>query len=124
MEMIIAAFSAAVVYVLLKKLIMNDLSKNEAGRMIKEGALIVDVRSEEEYLSAHLQRAVNIPLKDLGITIGRHLADRNGTVLLHCRSGSRSFIGKRILKGMKYHNVYNLGSFGRAKRMVNNEKAD
>ncbi len=123
MELIIAALSAVTVYVLLKKLIMNDLSEQEAGRMIRDGAVIVDVRTEEEYRTGHLPRAVNVPLSDLREMISRHVPGRDGTILLHCRSGSRSFVGKRILKSMNYENVYNLGSFRRAKRMVHNEKA-
>lgn len=100
---------------------MNDLNAEKAGRLIKEGAVLVDVRTEEEYQAAHLQKAVNIPLSEISTGIGRLAPDRNRVILLHCRSGSRSFMGKRLLKRMEYHNVYNLGSFGRAKRMVSDE---
>ncbi len=110
-----------IAYFIAKTLLMNDLNAEKAGRLIKEGAVLVDVRTEEEYQAAHLQKAVNIPLSEISTGIGRLAPDRNRVILLHCRSGSRSFMGKRLLKRMEYHNVYNLGSFGRAKRMVSDE---
>jgi len=110
-----------IAYFVVKTLLMNDLSAEKAGRLVKEGAVIVDVRTEDEYKSAHLKNAINVPLNDITNQIGRLVPDRNRVLLLHCRSGSRSFMGKRILKRMKYDNVYNLGSFGRAKRMVSDE---
>ncbi len=105
-------------YYLLKSLIMNDLSPEKARRLKKDGAIIIDVRSEDEYKASHLKTSINIPLNEIKNKIGSHVPDKNKDVLLHCRSGSRSFVGKRILKQMEYKNVYNLGSFRRAERLV------
>ncbi|MEW6599757.1 MAG: rhodanese-like domain-containing protein [Nitrospirota bacterium] len=100
---------------------MNDLTAEKAVRLLDEGAVLIDVRTEEEYQAAHLKRAINVPLSEMSAGIERIVPERDSVVLLHCRSGSRSFVGKRLLKKMQYHKVYNLGSFSRAKRMVSNE---
>lgn len=107
-----------IAYFVIKPLILNDLNVEKARKMIDEGAVIIDVRSENEYQTSHLERTVHIPLPELKERIGKTVADKGKVVLLHCRSGSRSFAAKRMLKGMGYENVYNLGSFKRAKRMI------
>ena len=48
----------------------------------------------------------------------RRLADKNQILMLHCLSGGRSEIAKRILKGSGYTQVFNLGPYGRAGRIV------
>jgi len=44
--------------------------------------------------------------------------DKNQVLLLHCLSGTRSGIAKRQLKSMGYQNVFNLGSYGRAGKIL------
>lgn len=121
MDLYLIAIITFMAYFFAKTLLMNDLNAEKARRLIKEGAMLIDVRTEEEYQAAHLKKAINIPLSEISNGMGKFVPDRNRVVLLHCRSGSRSFMGKRILKRMQYQNVYNLGSFARAKRMVSNE---
>ena len=124
METYIIAIATLIAYFGAKKLLFNDLSKDSARNMIREGAVVIDVRSEDEYQNSHIDTAVNIPLNEISGKISAVAGDKNKVILLHCRSGSRSFIAKRILKRMNYRNVYNLGAFGRAERMVMNEKND
>jgi phage shock protein E len=105
-------------YFVVKPLILNDLNIDEVKKKVKEGAVIIDVRTDGEYESSHLDSSLHIPLSDLKGRIDSAVSDKDRAIMLHCRSGSRSFAAKRILKGMGYSNVYNLGSFRRAKKMV------
>ncbi len=107
-----------ILYFVVKPLILNDLNADEARKMLEEGAVVIDVRTDREYESSHLDPALHIPLSDIKERIGRAVSEKDKDILLHCRSGSRSFAAKRMLKGMGYSNVYNLGSFRRAKKMV------
>jgi rhodanese-related sulfurtransferase len=93
-------------------------SSATARQLIAEGAMVIDVRSPEEYRSGHLPVAVNIPLNRLAEELPRHVPDKNKALLLHCLSGTRSGIAKRQLRGMGYTNVHNLGSYGRAESVV------
>ena len=94
------------------------ISANVARMYLKQGAMVVDVRSAAEFKAGHLTGAANIPLDELANTLPRDIPDKNQVLLLHCLSGTRSGIAKRMLRGMGYQNVFNLGSYGRAKRIV------
>ena len=85
---------------------------------LEGGATVIDLRSEAEFQEKHLPGALNIPLNRLRDDIGRHAPDREQAILLHCLSGGRSGIGKSILKKMGYRNAFNLGSYGRAARIL------
>lgn len=88
---------------------------------LKKGASLVDVRSTGEFSNRHLPDAINIPLNEVESTTPKRLPDKNQVVLLHCLSGTRSGIARRTLKAMGYANVFNLGSYARAQRIVRGE---
>src|ERR1035437_1640191 len=82
---------------------------------LKQGAIVLDVRSEGEFSGGHLPGAINIPLDRLSAEIGRLAPDKDQPLLLHCLSGTRSGIGKGTLQKLGYRHVFNLGSYGRAR---------
>ena len=97
---------------------LSYISPEAALKHLKEGALVVDVRSAGEYHGGHLPKAVNIPLGELRNSLPGHVKDKEQVLLLHCLSGTRSGMAKSQLKSMGYPNVFNLGSYGRAKSIV------
>jgi phage shock protein E len=86
---------------------------------LQDGALVIDVRSPEEFRSGHVAGALNIPLDELRERLPREVPDKNQVLLLHCLSGIRSRNGQRQLQRLGYLNVLNLGSLARAKQIVN-----
>ena len=96
------------------------VSAEAARTYLKQGALVVDVRSAEEFKAGHLPNAVNIPLGELQNSLPRRVSDKNQVLLLHCLSGTRSGIARRALKSMGYTNVFNLGSLARAQKIIGN----
>ena len=114
--MILIVGAALVAVFLMKQ--MSFISPADARKYLQQGALVVDVRSADEYRGGHLPNAVNIPLGELKETLPRRVTDKNQVLLLHCLSGTRSGIAKRLMKGMGYQNVFNLGSYGRAEKIV------
>ena len=73
---------------------------------IKQGAIIIDVRSKQEYNEGHIQDAINIPDHEINNNIENIVRNKNQLVVLYCQSGSRSqnaYI-KMLRKG--YKNVY------------------
>jgi phage shock protein E len=86
---------------------------------LQEGALVIDVRSPEEYRGGHAPGARNIPLHELADTLPREIPDKDKVILLHCQSGMRSLNGMRQLQRLGYKNVFNLGSLTRANQIVN-----
>ena len=94
------------------------LSANTAREYLKQGALLVDVRTPDEYRSGHLPGSVNIPLDRVREELPRRLPDKSHPVLLHCRSGRRSALAEQQLRALGYTNVLNLGSYGQAERLL------
>ncbi len=85
---------------------------------LNKGARVIDVRSEGEFQETHLPGAVNIPLSRLRAEIARLAPGKEQPLLLHCLSGGRSGMGTTMLKKMGYRNVFNLGSYGRAEKIL------
>jgi phage shock protein E len=108
-----AAFAA---FVVVKRLKL--VGPETAREWLKKGAVVVDVRSEAEYQQRHLPGAINLPLGQLRKAISRHAPNKEQAILLHCLSGGRSGIGKALLRNNGYHNVFNLGSYGRAEKIL------
>lgn len=105
-----------VVVFLMKK--TGDLSSEDASEYLKEGAVVIDVRSPGEYNAEHLRGTLNIPLDVVESAVPQRLGDKDQVLLLHCQSGVRSGMAVRKLKALGYTKVFNLGSFNRAKEIV------
>lgn len=76
--------------------------------MLDSGAALLDVRSTDEYQGGALPNAKNIPLPLLPVLAHEHL-DRNQQVLVYCRSGARAVMAERILNGLGFSDVANIG---------------
>jgi phage shock protein E len=97
---------------------LNAVKPATAREWLKKGALVIDVRSESEFQERHLPGAINIPLNRLSEEIAQHAPTKEQPLLLHCLSGTRSGMGTSALKKMGYQNVFNLGSYGRAEKIL------
>ena len=67
-------------------------------RLVKEGALIVDVRTPGEFNSGHIKGSINIPLDNIRSKT-MELKKKGKTIITCCRSGNRSGMAKSILEG-------------------------
>jgi phage shock protein E len=72
--------------------------------------LIIDVRTEAEWNSGHIEGAVLIPYELIGDRIGTVARDKSGKIYLYCRTGRRSQIAKETLEKLGYKDVVNLGA--------------
>lgn len=82
-------------YRLLKEPNVAAVALAELEQTLAEGAVAVDVRSEEEYSAEHLQQAVNIPLNLLGIKSRLLSADQ--LYIFYCDTGRRSRAAAHLL---------------------------
>ena len=78
--------------------------KVDLKEMVKQGAMIVDVRTPAEYLGGHIKGSVNIPLQILDKNIAK--LKKDNPVITCCASGMRSGSAKSMLKakGFDVHN--------------------
>ena len=85
-------------------------SKNDRlEQAIKNGALLVDVRSAQEFQSGTAQGAINIPLGELPGKLERHKNKKD--VVVFCRSGMRSAQAKSVLERNGYRDIVNGGTW-------------
>jgi len=99
---------------------MSLISVDVARKHLREGALVVDVRSAGEFQADHLPNAVNVPLGEVN-RLPQIVKDKNQVLLLHCLSGTRSGMAVGKIKAMGYSHVFNMGSLGRAKMIVSGD---
>ena len=78
--------------------------------LIKQGAIILDVRSKGEFAGGHIKGAVNIPVDQLNANLHR-IPNKDKTIITCCASGMRSSSAKRILQSNGYKNVHNGGGW-------------
>ena len=78
--------------------------------MVSDGGIIIDVRSEAEFYSGHIENSLNIPLGALTSNLN-HLKDKDQTIITCCASGMRSGAAKQLLVAKGYTNVINGGSW-------------
>lgn len=80
---------------------------DKAWQALEQGAVLIDVRTASEYEADHIEGAVNMPLSSLSKLA--NTIDRDKTVVVYCRSGSRASHAKRYLYDMGFTNVLNGG---------------
>ena len=71
------------------------------------GAVLVAVRTAEEYAAGHIPGSVHVPLGRLEPI--RSLAGADTPLFVYCHSGARSAAAAAELEDMGYTQVYNIG---------------
>ncbi len=110
------ALALLLTFILIRR--AGQIPMKKAREFVKQGAMILDVRTATEYTAGHLSQAINVPLDEVETLVPRRVKDKNKVLLLHCQSGMRSKTAKAKLEKQGYTQVYNLGSYERAFKVV------
>jgi len=65
--------------------------------LVKNGAMILDVRTPGEFRSGHIKGSINIPLDEIKNKT-TELKNKNKVIITCCRSGNRSGMAKSMLQ--------------------------
>jgi len=84
--------------------------KADFAELVKNGAIIMDVRTKNEFVGGHIKRSINIPVNMLSNNLSR-FKDKDKPIITCCATGIRSGSAKSILKSNGYTQVYNGGSW-------------
>ncbi len=71
-------------------------------------AILLDVRTPEEYAAGHIPQSCNHPLQEIN-TVETRIPDRNTPVFVYCRSGRRSGEAVKKMQQMGYTKAVNIG---------------
>ena len=72
-----------------------------------EKAMLLDVRTKEEYEAGHIENSENIPLQQIEKVLDK-ITDKNTPLFVYCQSGARSSSATTALKQMGYQDVTNI----------------
>lgn len=87
------------------------ISSSEAKEIIDNDndVIIVDVRTNDEYVNGHIEGAVCIPNETISKEISDLIPDKKQEILVYCRSGNRSRQAVYKLIDLGYKNVKDFG---------------
>jgi rhodanese-related sulfurtransferase len=83
--------------------------KVDYASLVKQGAVILDVRSKGEYQNGHIKGSINISVDTLANNLGKLKKDK--PIITCCASGMRSASAKSLLKSKGFTEVHNGGSW-------------
>ncbi len=87
------------------------LTAQEAKAMMDgdDEIIVLDVRTQEEYDSGHIEGAILIPENEISKTAETVLTDKDAKILVYCRSGRRSAQAAEKLVELGYTSIYDFG---------------
>ena len=94
---------------ILKKIFGKAEDHNYA-EMIKNGGVIIDVRTKAEFSGGRIKGSKNIPLDVLTYNLNK-IKSKDIPVITCCASGMRSATARKILESHGYTKVYNGGGW-------------
>jgi phage shock protein E len=74
---------------------------------VASGALLLDVRTQEEFAAGHLEGAINIPVQELEERIDELPEGR--PLVVYCQSGRRSAKAVELLRAEGHEAIFDLG---------------
>lgn len=88
----------------------KNVSAQEFGQLLNNtpNAVLIDVRTQHEFQSGHLPKALNLDVS-MG-TFKRKMPtfDKNKVYFLYCRSGNRSSVAANMMANAGFENIYNM----------------
>ena len=87
-----------------------DINQGVKEYSTTDGAVLLDVRTPDEYRQGHIPGSKNVPLQSIDkVTV--MINNKATPIFVHCLSGARSRQAAAILQQMGYTNVKNIGGF-------------
>lgn len=84
----------------------QNIGPRELYQAVDQGAVVVDVRTPQEFAEGHVPGAINLPVEN--VVQWADTLPKDKPVYLYCRSGNRSRQAAEYLKKKGYTNLYNL----------------
>lgn len=89
----------------------NHLTHDEAKEIMHSNpdAIVLDVRTQEEYEKKHIPGALLVPIEELREGNFDSLPDKDATIIIYCWTGRRAEDSAEILAKSGYRNIYEMG---------------
>ncbi len=83
---------------------------------VPDEVVIIDVRSDEEWDSGHLDAAIHIPHTEIAQKIEGVTSNKDAKIVLYCAVGGRAGKAKKVLDLLGYTRVENAGGYDDIKK--------
>ena len=88
---------------------VNHMNSDELIDFIElNDAILVDVRTEDEYNSGYIENSLNIDYFSNEFSVNADKLDKNTPIILYCRSGNRSSMSANKISKLGFKEIYNL----------------
>ena len=88
---------------------INQMNSDELLDFIEiNNAILVDVRTQDEYNSGYIENSLNIDYLSNDFSENIEKLDKNIPIILYCRSGRRSSLSANKLSKLGFKEIYNL----------------
>ena len=87
---------------------INEISYNEVKNKLKEGAILIDVRSMQEFKEKHIDGAILMPYYEIAKDIEKKVTDKTKEIIVYCQNGGRAKKAIKILEKLGYQTTYSL----------------
>lgn len=91
-------------------------SGEQLKQALADGALLLDVRTPEEFAAGRVKSATNLSLDNIQNGKSPQVAKDN-PIYLYCRSGNRSAVAKQLLNRQGFSQVIDLGGLNDLQRL-------
>jgi molybdopterin/thiamine biosynthesis adenylyltransferase/rhodanese-related sulfurtransferase len=92
----------------LKRAAIREADPRESLRLREQGAVLVDVREQDEVDQGTIPGAVHIPRGFLEMRIEEAVRDHDTPIVVYCAGGVRSIFGAESLSNLGYDNVWSM----------------
>lgn len=82
----------------------ETIDSNVAMTLIEQNAVVIDVRTADEYTTGHIEGSINIPVDNISSVD----YDKDTLIIVYCASGMRSATAAETLVDLGYTKVHNL----------------
>ena len=89
-------------------LMSPDINQGVKEYRATDGAVLLDVRTPDEYRQGHIPGSKNLPLQSID-EVDEVVETKDTPIFVHCLSGARSRQAAAVLQQMGYTNVKNIG---------------
>ena len=86
----------------------SDIDQGAKAFRETPGAVLLDVRTAQEYREGHISGGKNVPLQELD-RVTAMAPEKDTPLFVYCHSGARSSQAVRLLAQMGYTNIKNIG---------------
>ena len=106
---LVVAFSIIFSCSLINSESINQMNSDELIEFIElNDAILVDVRTEDEYNSGYIESSLNIDYFSNEFSVNADKLDKTIPIILYCRSGKRSSMSASKISKLGFKEIYNL----------------